>query len=131
MFFFFSSRRRHTRCALVTGVQTCALPILFSVISRRTAATLERLRLALPIRIISERGIPEMSPLVTPWTHRQGLSLTVDHDRAAFTGHQQTCMRTAVRVARHDFRTRMMKTVMPRSEEHTSELQSLMSISYA
>src|SRR3546814_5364948 len=26
--FFFSSRRRHTRCALVTGVQTCALPIL-------------------------------------------------------------------------------------------------------
>src|SRR3546814_10560334 len=27
-FFFFSSRRRHTRCALVTGVQTCALPIL-------------------------------------------------------------------------------------------------------
>src|SRR3546814_5583694 len=29
--FFFSSRRRHTRCALVTGVQTCALPI-FDVI---------------------------------------------------------------------------------------------------
>src|SRR3546814_6998374 len=27
--FFFSSRRRHTRCALVTGVQTCALPISF------------------------------------------------------------------------------------------------------
>src|SRR3546814_10044548 len=26
-FFFFSSRRRQTRCALVTGVQTCALPI--------------------------------------------------------------------------------------------------------
>src|SRR3546814_2009408 len=25
--FFFTSRRRHTRCALVTGVQTCALPI--------------------------------------------------------------------------------------------------------
>src|SRR3546814_16474459 len=27
MLCFFSSRRRHTRCALVTGVQTCALPI--------------------------------------------------------------------------------------------------------
>src|SRR3546814_2083958 len=26
-FLFFASRRRHTRCALVTGVQTCALPI--------------------------------------------------------------------------------------------------------
>src|SRR3546814_2828205 len=30
-FFFFSSRRRHTRCALVTGVQTCALPIYYQV----------------------------------------------------------------------------------------------------
>src|SRR3546814_16441559 len=30
-FFFFSSRRRHTRCALVTGVQTCALPIYQAV----------------------------------------------------------------------------------------------------
>src|SRR3546814_6331241 len=29
--FFFSSRRRHTRCALVTGVQTCALPILQNI----------------------------------------------------------------------------------------------------
>src|SRR3546814_2160944 len=29
LYFFFSSRRRHTRCALVTGVQTCALPISF------------------------------------------------------------------------------------------------------
>src|SRR3546814_8060807 len=28
---FFSSRRRHTRCALVTGVQTCALPIFGDV----------------------------------------------------------------------------------------------------
>src|SRR3546814_999420 len=28
-FVFFSSRRRHTRCALVTGVQTCALPISY------------------------------------------------------------------------------------------------------
>src|SRR3546814_2879979 len=33
MFFFFSSRRRHTRCALVTGVQTCALPI-YGIYSR-------------------------------------------------------------------------------------------------
>src|SRR3546814_10200167 len=33
--FFFSSRRRHTRCALVTGVQTCALPIW---IAHRVAA---------------------------------------------------------------------------------------------
>src|SRR3546814_4302164 len=37
MLFFFSSRRRHTRCALVTGVQTCALPI--------SAPELHRIRL--------------------------------------------------------------------------------------
>src|SRR3546814_4342601 len=36
MFFFFSSRRRHTRCALVTGVQTCALPILKSDLFEQT-----------------------------------------------------------------------------------------------
>src|SRR3546814_3961247 len=32
--FIFSSRRRHTRCALVTGVQTCALPICKIMIFR-------------------------------------------------------------------------------------------------
>src|SRR3546814_6505970 len=52
MDFFFSSRRRHTRCALVTGVQTCALPIslrppkpdeiITSAESRRAVETLLR-----------------------------------------------------------------------------------------
>src|SRR3546814_2286043 len=42
MVFFFASIRRHTRCALVTGVQTCALPIwlendLYGEIQRATA----------------------------------------------------------------------------------------------
>src|SRR3546814_16822567 len=37
-FFFFSSRRRHTRCALVTGFQTCALPIWRPTIDRRQPA---------------------------------------------------------------------------------------------
>src|SRR3546814_13843142 len=32
--FFFSGRRRHTRCALVTGVQTCALPIFATVVAK-------------------------------------------------------------------------------------------------
>src|SRR3546814_1875848 len=30
LFFFFVTRRRHTRCALVTGMQTCSLPISMS-----------------------------------------------------------------------------------------------------
>src|SRR3546814_20506982 len=36
--FFFSSRRRHTKCALVTGVQTCALPISLLRASRDVGA---------------------------------------------------------------------------------------------
>src|SRR3546814_10545163 len=48
MCFFFSSRRRHTRCALVTGVQTCALPI-----SCRAAA--ER-AMAEPAKVVSDEN---------------------------------------------------------------------------
>src|SRR3546814_2908340 len=45
--FFFSSRRRHTRCALVTGVQTCALPI-FLLFDAMFLPIVERLRPQLP-----------------------------------------------------------------------------------
>src|SRR3546814_826063 len=49
LLFFFSSRRRHTRCALVTGVQTCVLPISSPVGRTRTApasrAAVDRLRM--------------------------------------------------------------------------------------
>src|SRR3546814_6990161 len=40
---FFSSIRRHTRCALVTGVQTCALPISFSMVGREAFESEETL----------------------------------------------------------------------------------------
>src|SRR3546814_5580780 len=40
--FFFSSRRRHTRCALVTGVQTCALPILDRLQSTTVATSIRQ-----------------------------------------------------------------------------------------
>src|SRR3546814_11766776 len=42
LFFFFSSRRRHTRCALVTGVQTCALPICLLLATGFNLAQLAR-----------------------------------------------------------------------------------------
>src|SRR3546814_9633710 len=38
LWFFFSSRRRHTSCALVTGVQTCALPIWLANSTRSKSA---------------------------------------------------------------------------------------------
>src|SRR3546814_9133413 len=39
--FCFSSRRRHTRCALVTGVQTCALPIYPGIVDREADAVVD------------------------------------------------------------------------------------------
>src|SRR3546814_9371435 len=42
--FFFSSRRRHTRCALVTGVQTCALPILITLYDAFVPSCVQLLR---------------------------------------------------------------------------------------
>src|SRR3546814_10754542 len=51
--FFFSSRRRHTRCALVTGVQTCALPILL----RRVIANKEQFFRYLRL-LLSDLGDP-------------------------------------------------------------------------
>src|SRR3546814_1544366 len=52
--FFFSSRRRHTRCALVTGVQTCALPI-----SRRLVELARDVPLEHPLEELTLQGIPE------------------------------------------------------------------------
>src|SRR3546814_1472135 len=99
--FFFSSRRRHTRCALVTGVQTCALPI-FSQIGQS-------------ITIISQDEI----------TARQSVTV-VDLLRTVpgvmFTRNGGVGAATSVYIRGAE---------SERSEEHTSELQSLMRISYA
>src|SRR3546814_1557370 len=48
--FFFSSRRRHTRCALVTGVQTCALPIYESAHKAQWRGCDDRARM--PARVL-------------------------------------------------------------------------------
>src|SRR3546814_1242051 len=55
LYFFFSSRRRHTRCALVTGVQTCALPI-FRHPRNNGTSTHERTRRNPQIRSRSRPG---------------------------------------------------------------------------
>src|SRR3546814_1476529 len=54
--FFFSSRRRHTRCALVTGVQTCALPI---------SSTRQQLRATQPPMPAATASAP--APGTTSW----------------------------------------------------------------
>src|SRR3546814_1669095 len=57
-FFFFSSRRRHTICALVTGVQTCALPICSD-------------REPIELSVIQTPPVDRLAvrTYVTPWDH--------------------------------------------------------------
>src|SRR3546814_9909623 len=64
--FFFSSRRRHTRCALVTGVQTCALPISFAPIflPRRPAASCSPPPPRCPGRECSRPSPPAEPPMI-------------------------------------------------------------------
>src|SRR3546814_6984858 len=69
--FCFSSRRRHTRCALVTGVQTCALPISLMCAKHRSAVLAEireRLTAGQPCRVVStsliEAGVDVSFPSV-------------------------------------------------------------------
>src|SRR3546814_9048128 len=107
--FFFSSRRRHTRCALVTGVQTCALPIYYA---DGNLDFLEALQDAGDtVNSLSDGGAhcgticDAASPtfMLQHWVRdRKGHRIALEH---------------AVK--------------RQRSEEHTSELQSLMRISYA
>src|SRR3546814_3409398 len=109
--FFFSSRRRHTRCALVTGVQTCALPICFAAKDRARWAPCPRRSLALRQRCRALRRQPLQLWARQPRGQDRDL-----HRRSAWTAAP----------ARQALAERHW-----RSEEHTSELQSLMRISYA
>src|SRR3546814_5387124 len=64
---FFSSRRRHTICALLTGVQTCALPIsfidllLFKGDSRSLAQPIHEGPWKVPASGGPQRGIPNLA----------------------------------------------------------------------
>src|SRR3546814_19943384 len=65
-FVFFSSRRRHTRCALVTGVQTCALPIYGSGLRATELVSLPRhaVRPTQPYLVLTGKGGKErLAPL--------------------------------------------------------------------
>src|SRR3546814_2300823 len=109
--FFFSSRRRHTRCALVTGVQTCALPI--SDAARRCSeCSCTATYTALPALRRSAPDTRSLRCTERPW-------------RAAENTEPFW------RVLNHEHSYHECRRCQARSEEHTSELQSLMRISYA
>src|SRR3546814_6872408 len=64
--FFFSSRRRHTRCALVTGVQTCALPILGSTAHRAECRYCGKRRAAVTIGELADAVTPALLIAIRP-----------------------------------------------------------------
>src|SRR3546814_10679087 len=70
---FFSSRRRHTRCALVTGVQTCALPIFGIILMLASLAlfiigfTMGGLNYVVTVLQARARGMTLMRMPLTVW----------------------------------------------------------------
>src|SRR3546814_8851628 len=104
--FFFSSRRRHTRCALVTGVQTCALPI-----SRSSKIPCASSKNATSFRSPANSSASTVRNASSPWSGSSTVSAICSPDGR--------------------FRRASTSPRYSRSEEHTSELQSLMRISYA
>src|SRR3546814_2873695 len=115
--FFFSSRRRHTRCALVTGVQTCALPIsrrsqLLGSVRTRISAITDTVQYLCLSGLLRLHGRQKLL--------RVGLR---ESDNAIGVTHDD--------VSRLDDQAADGHLGVDRSEEHTSELQSLMRISYA
>src|SRR3546814_9987173 len=158
VFFFFSSRRRHTRCALVTGVQTCALPIGPASGRRNALACPRPLCLARGIMLELARGnlfpvLPLRDIVVFP---HMIVPLFVGREKSVraledvMKDDKQILLVTQKNAAQDDptpadiYSVGTIGTVLPhlklpdgtakvlvRSEEHTSELQSLMRISYA
>src|SRR3546814_4095622 len=136
MFFFFSSRRRHTRCALVTGVQTCALPIYNSV-----GDTLERIVGVSADRFkgnANELSVRGLGPTLSFSTFNGREVSTAGPDRSvAFQQFPSELVNGVLvyKTQRADFLEGGVGGVIElrsmRSEAHTSELQSLMRISYA
>src|SRR3546814_2160070 len=108
---FFSSRRRHTICALVTGVQTCALPICGPCLLSRTSV--EKRRHSCPSQRTWHRCGGRL-PLRSGW--RGAIRLRAGSGRQP-TGTERSTLAGNLSGIR--------------SEEHTSELQSLMRNSYA
>src|SRR3546814_10390937 len=120
--FFFSSRRRHTSCALVTGVQTCALPI-------SAAELVGGLKRIAPF---------DISVAAYPETHPEALSSQADLEnlkRKLDAGASRAITQfffspeTFFRFRDKAEAAGMDAEIVPRSEEHTTELQSLMRIS--
>src|SRR3546814_3609732 len=124
--FFFSSRRRHTRCALVTGVQTCALPICTRL--GRGGATASTRDKADP----PTEGCRRNQARWPSGPHRSKRCRS-RHARGCRKAGQGSTLgsRRHTPVGAGATPETWCDHRRARSEAHTSELQSLMRISYA
>src|SRR3546814_10269906 len=146
--FFFASRRRHTRCALLTGVQTCALPIYIMGVLRPTGRGQHQIAYAPFVDLSLDDALAAIADEIIIDRRRAVAMPAQDRRRriaARAAGHRgEEAMGGAVAtlggriVEQHDAAIvgprRKGQVVLhrrPRSEEHTSELQSPMRISYA
>src|SRR3546814_20712113 len=94
LLFFFPSRRRHTRCALVTGVQTCALPISWCRKVDRPYAILitQRIVPAPPFKMphrFAQRSVHQHRPAATSGAVKGAVrwrAMTKDRSTAAKAG---------------------------------------------
>src|SRR3546814_1852434 len=120
-FFFFSSRRRHTRCALVTGVQTCALPISQGLDDGVPLACIRRAYVPFGT---SNQALPraDMPPAIARAS--APAPQNVSTRLGPFIAPPVSC---AIQIPLGSARS----IDKNRSEEHTPEIQSLMRISYA
>src|SRR3546814_8517882 len=139
---FFSSRRRHTRCALVTGVQTCALPICPHVQQGQHAELVAHVVQVVDQREECEqpqqgqqdhctRTIDFAGQIAAGCTHGIGASVCVNVKAYQNWPEVRTpcaCVRRYRPCACGASGCRCVNS--GRSEEHTSELQSLMRSSY-
>src|SRR3546814_9144045 len=115
----FSSRRRHTRCALVTGVQTCALPICATRPRKRRK---KRPAGTKPCLLRKKQNLDQQPSRVE-------LSYSQSTDPASPVPRSRPFHAALKAIRAHSQPEKAGQQF--RSEEHTSELQSLMRISYA
>src|SRR3546814_6899949 len=120
-YFFFSSRRRHTICALVTGVQTCSSDLRLGKDQR----AIDHVRRGEQRRRHEGRARPDLA--------QKAADRRADDEADAEGGADEA--EVACTLLRPgdvgDRRLRRRIAAPERSEEHTSELQSLMRNSYA
>src|SRR3546814_2608700 len=126
--FFFSSRRRHTRCALVTGVQTCALPIFPGAVLGNPDGKVTLVEFSDYACGYCRKSLPDVAELMK---NNPDLRIVI-RELPIISPHSPEAAKMALAAAEQGKFSQFHEAMYAaRSEEHTSELQSLMRISYA